>query len=192
MNRLWVRLTVGFLAIVLLLLLMVTLAVNYSVTTSFRQFVMETDMANLGPVAVDDLIHYYAAHGKWAGVEALLSTAGNGPGGRMGRGLQSFVAGADGMIAAATDPEWIGQPADRVGATRMTPMMVDGVRVGTLGQQSPGGQRMTQAEHRFTEQINTALLESASSRRCWPWVRGSSCRTRSPAHSSGWPSASGR
>ena len=36
--------------------------------------------------------------------------------------------------------------------------MVDGVRVGTLGQQSPGGQRMVEAEHRFTEQINTALL----------------------------------
>jgi hypothetical protein len=52
MNRLWVRLTVGFLGIVLVLLLMVTLAVNYSVTTSFRQFVTETDMANLGPVAL--------------------------------------------------------------------------------------------------------------------------------------------
>ena len=40
MNRLWVRLTIGSLGIVLLLLLMVTLAVNYSVTSSFRQFVI--------------------------------------------------------------------------------------------------------------------------------------------------------
>ncbi len=160
MNRLWVRLTIGFLGIVLVLLLMVTLAVNYSVTSSFRQFVTETDMANLGPVAVDDLIDYFRAQGTWEGVDPLLASAGNGQGGRGGRGLQSFVANPDGVIVAATNGAWIGQPADTVGATRTTPLMLDGVRVGTLGQQSPGGQRMALAEHRFTEQINTALIGS--------------------------------
>ena len=158
MNRLWVRLTIGSLGIVLVLLLMVTLAVNYSVTSSFRQFVTETDMANLGPVAVDDLVDYFRAQGTWDGVDPLLAGAGNGQGGRGGRGLQSFVANPDGVIVAATNGAWIGQPADTVGATRTTPLMLDGVRVGTLGQQSPGGQRMALAEHRFTEQINTALI----------------------------------
>lgn len=167
MNRLWVRLTVGFLGIVLLLLVMVTLAVNYSVTSSFRQFVNETDMANMGPVAVDDLVEYFRTQGTWEGVDPLLLAGGSGQGGpggqggqggRGGHGLQSFVANADGLIVAATTPDWIGQPADTVGATRTTPLTLDGVRVGTLGQQSPGGQRMVQAEHRFTEQINTALI----------------------------------
>jgi signal transduction histidine kinase len=163
MNRLWVRLTVGFLGIVLVLLLMVTLAVNYSVTSSFRQFVNETDMANLGPVAVDDLEAYFRTQGSWDGVDPLLPAGGNGQGGsgqggRSGRGFQSFVANADGVIVAATNPEWIGQGADTVGATRTTPLTVDGTRVGTLGQQSPGGQRMALAEHRFTEQINAALI----------------------------------
>ena len=89
MNRLWVRLTVGFLGIVLLLLLMVTLAVNYSVTTSFRQFVTETDMANLGPVAVDDLVNYFRTQGSWEGVDPLLPVGGNGQGGQGTRGAAS-------------------------------------------------------------------------------------------------------
>ncbi len=85
MNRLWVRLTVGFLGIVLLLLLMVTLAVNYSVTTSFRQFVTETDMANLGPVAVDDLVKRTFAR-RAAGTESIrcCRRAGTGRAGAAG------------------------------------------------------------------------------------------------------------
>ena len=118
-------------------------------------------MANLGPIAVDDLVNYFRAQGTWVGVDPLLPVGGNGQGGqsaRGGRGFQSFVADADGVIVAATNGAWIGQPADTAGATRTMPLTVDGVRVGTLGQQSPGGQRMAQAEHRFTEQINTALI----------------------------------
>jgi two-component system OmpR family sensor kinase/two-component system sensor histidine kinase BaeS len=158
MNRLWVRLTVGFLSIVLLLLAMVTLAINVSVTDSFRQYVTEMDMANFGVATIDDLTNYYRAHSTWEGAEPLLPVAGNGPGGRSGRGPQSFVAGANGIIVAATNGSWIGQAANTVGAARTTPLTVDGVLVGMLGQQSPGGQRMAQAGHRFAEQINAALL----------------------------------
>ena len=51
MNRLWVRLTIGFLLTFLLLLLLVTLVVNYSVTSSFRQYVDEMDVNNFGSAA---------------------------------------------------------------------------------------------------------------------------------------------
>ena len=158
MNRLWVRLTIGSLGIVLVLLLMVTLVVNYSVTSSFRQFVTETDMANIGPVAVDDLVDYFRAQGTWEGADPLLAVAGNGQGGRGGRGMQSFVADPDGVIVAATNPAWIGRPADTGRRHAHDAAYARRRTVGTLGQQSPGGQRMALAEHRFTEQINTALV----------------------------------
>lgn len=158
MNRLWVRLTIGFLTIVLLLLLLVTLAINGVVTNSFRQYVTEMDMANFGVTAIDDLTNYYQAHGAWAGAEPLLPRAGMGAGSRSGRGLQSFVADAHGVIVVATNSTWVGQAVEEIGATRTMPLYIDGELVGAVGQQSPGGQRMTQAEHRFSEQINAALI----------------------------------
>jgi signal transduction histidine kinase len=157
MNRLWVRLTVGFLAIVLLLLLLITLAINTSVTSSFRQYVTEMDMANFGTATLDGLISYYREHGTWEGAGALLTVAGHGGGMRNGRGMQSFVAGADGLVVAATNPGWIGRPIDEIGSTRTAPLYIDDRFVGTFGQQSPGGQRITEAGYRFAEQINAAL-----------------------------------
>ena len=158
MNRLWVRLTIGFLLTFLLLLLLVTLVVNYSVTSSFRQYVDEMDVNNFGSAAFADLTAYYRTHGTWVGASSLLPVAGNGQGGRSGRGMQSFVAGADGVIVAATNPDWVGRPASDIGAARTIPLQVDGQTVGMLGQQSPGGQRMAEAEHRFIDQINAALI----------------------------------
>ena len=93
MNRLWVRLTIGFLLTFLLLLLLVTLVVNYSVTSSFRQYVNEMDVTDFGRTSFDGLTEYYRTHGTWAGADSLLPVAGNGQGGRSGRGMQSFVAG---------------------------------------------------------------------------------------------------
>ena len=158
MNRLWVRLTIGFLLTFLLLLLLVTLVVNYSVTSSFRQYVYEMDVTNFGRTSFDSLTDYYRAHRTWVGADSLLPVAGNGQGGRSGRGLQSFVAGNAGVIVVATNPDWVGLPVNEIGASRTTPLTVDGQAVGVVGQQSPGGQRMADAEHRFAEQINTALI----------------------------------
>jgi hypothetical protein len=140
MNRLWVRLTIGFLLAFLLLLLLVTLVVNYSVTTSFRQYVNEMDVTTFGRASFDSLTEYYRAHGTWAGADALLPVAGNGQGGRSGRGMQSFVAGNDGVIVVATNPDWVGRAVGEIGAARTTPLTVAGQAVGVVGQQSMGGQ----------------------------------------------------
>jgi signal transduction histidine kinase len=155
----------------------VTLAINAAVTASFRQFVVEMDMANFGAATLDELTTYYRTQGTWAGAEPLLPTGGmgammggaGGPGGMgaggrgqgmMGggsRGVQAFVADPRGIIAAATDPTWVGQAMADVGAARTVPLYVDGVLVGTVGQQSQGGHHMAQAAQRFAEQINAAL-----------------------------------
>ncbi len=73
MNRLWVRLTIGFLLTLLLLLLLVTLVVNYSVTSSFRQYVNEMDVTDFGRTSFDGLTEYYRTHGTWAGGRAAAS-----------------------------------------------------------------------------------------------------------------------
>ena len=113
MNRLWVRLTIGFLLTFLLLLLLVTLVVNYSVTSSFRQYVNEMDVTNFGRTSFDSLTEYYRTHGTWAGADSLLPVAGNGQGGRSGRGMQSFVAGNDGVIVVGNQSRLGRSPCQR-------------------------------------------------------------------------------
>ena len=99
---------------------------------------METDMANLGPVAVDDLAAYFRRPGSWEGVDRpCLSAAGQRAGGRIGRGssrLWPSRRGDRGRHQSGVD-----RPAcrHRRRHARTTPLTVDGVRVGTLGQQSP-------------------------------------------------------
>jgi signal transduction histidine kinase len=169
MNRLWVRLTGGFLLIVLLLLLLVTLAINAAVTNSFRRYVTAMDVATFGEPTLADLVNYYRTHSAWKGAEPLLPAGGMGgnmggnmgggmgSGGRGPMGVHSYVAGGDGIIAAATNRAWVGRAAEEIGAARTAPLYLDGALIGTVGQQSPGGQRIAEAGHQFAEQINAAL-----------------------------------
>ena len=157
MNRLWVRLSLGFLLLTWAVLGVVALVVYNSVQASFREYVSERDAALFGSPLIEDLVNYYRTAGSWAGVDALLDQPGRGRGAG-GRGPQAYIATPDGVIVAATDATWVGQPLAAIGASRTTPLLLDGQSIGLLGQQTPGEQALGAAERRFVEQVNQGLL----------------------------------
>ncbi|MCB0024192.1 MAG: ATP-binding protein [Caldilinea sp.] len=157
MNRLWVRLALAFLVVTWAVLGVVALVVYSSVQSSFRQYVNERDAALFGQPLIDDLVNYYATTGSWAGVDTVLGQPGHGRSAG-GRGPQTYVAEPDGAIVAATDTTWVGQSFEAIGPSRTTSLLLDGRRIGILGQQTPGFQALDEAEHNFTAQVNQGLL----------------------------------
>ncbi len=168
MNRLWVRLAFAFVLVTWIVLAIVAFVVYRSVESSFNQYVRDRDAAILGADWAADLAAYYAATGAWQGAEPLLPAsgpaagAGHGAGAnanRAGRGgVQSFIATPGGLIVVATNPDWVGQSMGAIGLSSSTPIRIDGVTVGILGQQSMASQALAAAEQRFTDQLNSGLL----------------------------------
>ena len=106
-NRLWVKLSLAFLAISLAAIGVVAVLSARATREQFRQYVVASGMAGqMG--SAQNLTEYYAAQGSWAGVDALLAQL--GPGG-MGMGWGRAGAGAGPNFAVA-------DPAGRVLASK--------------------------------------------------------------------------
>lgn len=165
MNKLWLRLTVSFLVMTLLVMTMVTMIVRGSVESSFGEYVNVSNMARFGGDLVDDLEVYYATNATWNGAEDLLPSRGGGQGteagssaGQAGRGAQVFIADVEGIIVAATVQDWVGSDLSAIGPSRRIDLHLDGQVVGTLGEQTPGTVALNEAESRFLEETTTGLL----------------------------------
>ena len=85
MNRLWVRLSLAFVAITLLSVFSVAVLVDVIASQSFSQYVTRQDLVVQNGL-LDDLAVYYQHHGNWNGVESILSSPSGGGAGRGGRG----------------------------------------------------------------------------------------------------------
>lgn len=163
-NKLWVRLSVGFLLLMWVVLGVVALSVRESVQSSFRSYVSTRDATLFDDDLVYELQAHYAETQSWQGVGTLLlGRRGSGNDPRGGGGIQFFVADAvadtTSRIVAATDAIWIGETIEAIGLTRTTPLKVDGVVVGYLGQQTPGEMALHLAETQFlTETLRRLLL----------------------------------
>lgn len=160
MNKLWPRLAISFLAVTLLVISMVAVVVRGSVESSFGEYVNISNRARFGGDLVTELEAHYAASGNWAGVDALLPGRG-GQGsseGQSGRGAQVYIADADGVITASTQPDWVGQPMNAIGPSRQIELMVEGRGIGVLGEQTPGTLALTEAETRFLQDTTNGLL----------------------------------
>jgi len=70
MNRLWVRIALGFALVALAGILTVAFLVNRETATQVRSFVVQEQIASSG--LPDRLSTYYTQHGSWAGVESIL------------------------------------------------------------------------------------------------------------------------
>ena len=171
MNRLWVRLALAFLVVTWAVLGVVALVVYSSVQSSFRRYVNERDAALFGQPLIDDLVNYYARRVR--GRASIPSWAQPGHGRSAGgRGPQTYVAEPDGAIVAATDTTWVGQRLKAIGPSRTTSLLLDGRRIGILGQQTPGFQALDEAEHNLHRQVNQVCSTPASLRPCWRWGVG--------------------
>ncbi len=163
MNKLWLRLSLSFLAVILLAIGAVAWVVSSSVQSRFDQYVKISNMARFGGDIMGELERYYVANGTWQGVETLLPSRGQGEGSGsgMGRGAQIFITDADGVIMASTQPEWIGQLTSEIGPSQHMELIIDGQMVGTLGEQTPGTVALQEAEEQFLADTTAGLIVTA-------------------------------
>lgn len=167
MNKLWLRLSLSFVLVTLIALGAVAWMVRDSVEARFGQYVNVSNIARFGGSLVSDLEAYYAERGDWEGAETVFSARGGGQGMGRGaadaseRGAQIFVADALGDIVAATQPDWVGESIDSIGHSRRVNLRVDGQIVGVLGEQTPGGSALDEAESRFLRETFHVLSQTA-------------------------------
>lgn len=159
MNKLWIRLAIGFLLVTWAALILVAFIVRDSISSSFDTYVNQRDVQQFGEDFISELETYYANNGSWDGVGSLLPIQ---RGERRGRGgVQTFIANTDGMIIASTAPGWVDRMIDMVGMSRRVELHYEGNVVGYLGEQSPGTQSLNQAETDFMLDATEGMLIAA-------------------------------
>ncbi|MGB8345063.1 MAG: ATP-binding protein [Ktedonobacteraceae bacterium] len=158
MNRLWVRLTLAFVAITLLGVVSVAVLADELASQAFRQYVARQDIVVQSGL-LDDLAIYYQRQGNWQGVESILSSAPGSGAGRGGRG-QSVLLLADSRGQIVYD-----ERATRTGGMLTTderanalPVVVNDRTVGYLVVSATTSGNLPPAAQTFLGQLRTTLL----------------------------------
>lgn len=155
MKRLWVRLSAAFLLTAWMGIGAMTLVVQRTLDSGFRQYVSQRDNT-ISSEQAERLEDYFAANGSWAGAESVFGGRGGGGGGA-GRGATFSVAELDGMIAASSDSSLVGTRLSEDGLARATVLTVNGRAVGRVYRQSPGVEALGAAETAFLDEANRWL-----------------------------------
>ena len=114
MNRLWVRMSLGFSAVVLVGVAAIALIAVLTTRTHVRQYFLDEQLKAPGAL-VDNLAAYYHTHHSWAGVGPILTNARAA----IPRVQESMtLADADGRIV-------YDEPGGRVGQTMDHPEQAD-------------------------------------------------------------------
>jgi two-component system, OmpR family, sensor kinase len=156
MNKLWIQLTLAFSLVTVTGVAIVALLANRQVSADFRSFVAQSQVQD-SPI-VTELSDYYAAHGRWEGVENVLRDFAGARHGMMGRGGPIIIlADAAGQVVYSDGEGKLVAPPDLAAATPITANgQIAGyllVRVGSDGAMSMAGQQ-------FLAQVNGALLQA--------------------------------
>src|SRR5581483_1023678 len=142
---LFVRLMGAFVLVILVAIVVVSVIVNQTTTSEFRQFMFQGAMVRIQDLT-DELAAYYRARGSWDGVEALFAQGGQVYGSMsemMSRGMMSgmmsasasnhvMLADARGIVVADTLPGHAGETVSPTLLATGTPIQVNGQTVGTL------------------------------------------------------------
>jgi signal transduction histidine kinase len=164
MNRLWVRLSLAFLAIALAAIGVVAVLASRATRNEFRQYVVASGMAGL-PMWAETLTDYYAAQGSWAGVDVVLAQL--GPGGMgMGWGRSSgaaagpslAVADATGRVIASKTGELVGEILPANVLAQGAPLTINGSNVGTLLNVRSADVVLDAQGQAFLRQVQMALV----------------------------------
>ncbi len=166
MNRLWVKLSLAFLAISLAAIGVVAVLSARATREQFRQYVVASGMAGQSDWA-QILTEYYAAQGSWAGVDAVLAQL--GPGGMgMGRGRAAAGAGPNlavadtaGRVLASKTGELVGDVLPVAVLTQGVPMALDGRVIGTLLNVRPAEVVLDAQGQAFLRQVQMSLVWAA-------------------------------
>jgi two-component system OmpR family sensor kinase/two-component system sensor histidine kinase BaeS len=140
-NRLWLKLTLAFLAISLAAIGIVAVLSARATGQQFRQYVVASGMMGSQPALTWSLTEYYATSGSWDGVDELLaqlSPGGMGMGMGMGRGGTGAagpniaVVGADGRVVASRTGALVGEALPDSVLAQGVPLTLDGRLIGTV------------------------------------------------------------
>lgn len=171
LNSLWVRLTLAFTLIILVVVGAIAAWTSRVTATEFRQYITRSEVTAYG---MESLAAYYRAHGGWEGVEELLKNGVIVTGSRwgmMGRRpgmpemrLRVVLADASGKIVF----DGVGQ---RTGKRLSAAEMQDAIRVTEVGSDQvlgymliaiPGAPQLGSSEQRFLTRTRGILIAVAA------------------------------
>ncbi len=158
MKRLWVRLTLAFVAVTALGVGVFAALASWSATTAFRNYVARQEMF-LSSGELETLSAYFAEHGGWEGVGAILpQPGGNGRG--QGRNRPTLlIADVNRQVVFDEAELRPGSPLTADEQDRATPI-TDG-RGAVIGylvfNAQGGGQALTATQQSFLTQLQWAL-----------------------------------
>jgi two-component system OmpR family sensor kinase/two-component system sensor histidine kinase BaeS len=166
-NRLWVKLSLAFLAISLAAIGVVAVLASRATGEQFRQYVVASGMAGQ-TVWAQTLTEYYATQGSWVGVDAVLAQL--GPGGMgMGRGRAAAgsagpniaVADTAGRVLASRTGELVGETLPASVLAQGVPLTLDGRSIGTLLNVRPADVALDAQGQAFLHQVQRSLVWAA-------------------------------
>lgn len=138
MKRLWVRLTLAFVGVILVGVVAVAVLADLNTSQAFQQYVARQDVVVQSGL-LDDLAVFYKQHGNWEGVESVMSTApgtGTGPNGQghgQKRGHPTLVlAESNGRIVYDEQNTRTGDTLTADERASALPVVLDGRTVGLL------------------------------------------------------------
>ncbi len=169
MNRLWVRLTLAFIAITLVGATMIAVLVDWSASNQFRQYLARQDNLTQSGL-LTELAAFYQQKGTWAGVSDVFANLatnrargqGQGQGSGQGRGRPPMVL-ADATLRVVYD-----ERDTRVGSLlsadeRASAQLVtaNGATLGYLLLDTAGRGALAPAEQNFLDQLRGTLIIAA-------------------------------
>ncbi len=165
MNRLWIKLTLAFLAIALTAIGIVAVISSRATGEQFRRYVFASDAAGQA-TWVEALTNYYAARGSWDGVADLLAQFGPGPGAGRGRGRSGTggvgpnlaVADTTGRVVASRTGEMVGEVLPPGTLAQGVPLALNGRPIGTLINLRPAELALDTQGEAFLRQVRTSLI----------------------------------
>jgi len=150
------RLMAAFCVVILIGIGGALLLAGRATEVEFRLYAHGSDTSRWEATAAV-LSEYYATHGSWDGVEAIL-WGGRGQGRAGSGGPPLRLADAQGRVVAGPTAADVGQEATAEELAAGLSIVVDGTQVGTL--LLPGGERLTAEQEAFLQRIQVALAVS--------------------------------
>lgn len=171
MNRLWVRLTLAFIAVTLLTAGLVAVLATWTVNQQFRGYLVQPDVLLRGGV-VQVLGVYYAQNGSWEGIENLLERRRRRPPLPLRARALERETGARGWALLITDAEGrvVYDEQNRALGSRLSeeelarvgvPIYVDGEVRGFAVATVAAGEIIGQAEQRFLDGLQRSIVLAA-------------------------------
>lgn len=169
MNRLWVKLSLAFLAIALAAIGVVAAVSSRATGEQFRRYVNANEATSQAAWAAT-LTDYYAARGSWDGVADLLAQVGPGTGagrgrtrsGTSGAGPNLAVADTAGRVLASRTGELVGETLPASTVAQGTPLTLNGQPIGTLVNLRPAEVALDAQGEAFLRQVRTSLAWAAA------------------------------